>query len=429
MGTAITDVINPEMGLAHLPAFLSVANTGSIAKSSDDIFKASSAITRSIRELETALGVVLFERKPRGMLVNAYGDAVLRRARRIHEQAEQAADELCRSRALGGISRNVVFNLMFSGKKLQLLEQLSASRHLSAAAAKLGVSQAGASMSLSRIEGAIGQPLFHRMQQGMVATDTADKLVTAGKRIFAELRHMEAEISAIAGTQAGTVIIGALPLGRTYILPSAIAHTLKAFPKIRVKMVEAHYDVLVSSLRNGDIDIILGALRPASLCRGLITEPLFSDRIGIMARAGHPLADRAKINLESLLHEQWILPHPDAPGRRLIDDSFAELGLSPPEASVETGDLAIIRQLLRSSDMLTAMSPRQLRVEIESGMVTELPVPLGQTTRQIGLTLREGALLPPIATAILDSLRLYSRDLPSHCRKIRLQTETPRHDG
>lgn len=411
--------INPEQGLAHLRAFLSVASTGSIAKSSDDIFKASSAITRSIRELEKALGTVLFERKPRGMLMNAYGEAVMRRAVRIRDQAEQTADELCRSKALGAISRNVVFNLMFSGKKLQLLEQLSELRHLSAAAEKLGVSQAGASMSLSRIESAIGQPLFHRMIQGMVATDTADKLVAAGKRIFAELRHMEADLSALAGTQQGTVIVGALPLGRTYILPMAIANALKSFPKIRVKTVEAPYDVLVSRLRTGDIDMILGALRPEAMCRGLITEKLFSDRIGIMARAGHPLAGHPQIQLDELLNEQWILPRTDAPGRRLIDDSFAELGLAPPEASVETGDLAIVRQLLCGSDMLTAISPRQLRVEVESGAIVELPVPLGQTTRQIGLTLRDGALLPPIAHSILDSIRLYARDLPTHCKTIR----------
>lgn len=413
MGTAEAHTINPGLGLAHLRAFLSVASTGSIAKSSGDIFKASSAITRSIRELERALGTVLFERKPRGMLMNAYGEAVMRRAIRIRDQAEQTADELCRSKALGAISRNVVFNLMFSGRKLQLLEQLSELRHLSAAAEKLGVSQAGASMSLSRIESAIGQPLFHRMIQGMVATDTADKLVAAGKRIFAELRHMEADISAIAGTQQGTVIIGALPLGRTYILPTAIARTLAAFPKIRVRTVEAPYDVLVSRLRTGDIDMIFGALRPEAMCRGLITEKLFSDRIGIMARAGHPLAGHPQIRLDGLLHEHWILPRADAPGRRLIDESFAELGLTPPEASVETGDLAIIRQLLCSSDMLTAISPHQLRVEIESGSVTELPVPLGQTTRTIGLTLRDGALLPPIAHSILDSIRGSARGLPS----------------
>lgn len=396
-------MIGADVGLAQLRVFLSVADTGSIAKSSGAILKASSAITRSIRELETALGVALFERGPRGMLINAYGEAVLRRAARIQDQADQTADELCRSKAAGAIARNVVAGLMFSGRKLRLLEQLTELASLSAAAARLGVTQAGASMSLSRIETGVGQTLFHRLPKGMAPTDAARKLVAAGKRIFAELRHMEADLSALAGTQQGTVIIGALPLGRTHIVPTAIARTLARSPKIRVRMVEAPYDALVSGLGAGDIDIVFGALRPQT--PGLITEALFSDRIGIMARAGHPLSSQGEIRLESLLNEQWILPRPDAPGRRVIDDSFAELGFSPPTASVETGDLAMVRQLLRSSDMLTAMSPRQLQVEIESGVVTELPVALGRTTRRIGLTLREGALLPPIAHAILDAIR------------------------
>lgn len=396
-------MIGPDAGLTHLRVFLSVADTGSIAKSSGDILKASSAITRSIRELENALGAALFERGPRGMLLNAHGETVLRRAARIQDQAEQAADELGRSKGAGTIARNVVAGLMFSGRKLRLLEQLTELTSLSAAAARLGMTQAGASMALSRIEAGVGQPLFHRLPKGMAPTDAARKLVAAGKRIFAELRHMEADLSGLAGTQQGTVIIGALPLGRTHIVPTAIARTLAHLPKIRVRMVEAPYDALVSGLRTGDIDIVFGALRPQT--PGLIAEALFSDRIGIMARAGHPLSNKAEIRLESLLNEQWILPRPDAPGRRVIDDSFAELGFSPPAASVETGDLAMVRQLLRSSDMLTAMSPRQLQVEIESGVVTELPVALGRTTRRIGLTLREGALLPPIAHAILDAIR------------------------
>jgi LysR family transcriptional regulator, regulator for genes of the gallate degradation pathway len=398
-------MIDAESGLAHLRAFLSVAGTGSIAKSSGELLKASSAVTRSIRELEAALDAALFERGSRGMLLNTVGETVLRRAARIQDQAEQIADDMARSKASGAISRNVVAGLMFSGRKLRLLEQLAELANLSAAADRLGLTQAGASMALSRIESGVGQTLFHRLPKGMVATDAARKLVAAGKRIFAELRHMEADLSALAGTQQGTVIIGALPLGRTHIVPTAIARTLARLPKIRVRMVEAPYDALVSGLRTGDIDIVFGALRPQT--PGLIGEALFSDRIGILARSAHPLA-RARapeIRLESLLNEQWILPRPDAPGRRVIDDSFAELGFAPPTASVETGDLAMVRQLLRSSDMLTAMSPRQLQVEIESGVVTELPVALGRTTRRIGLTLREGALLPPIAHAILDDIR------------------------
>src|SRR5258708_1148938 len=76
---------------------VSVADTGSIAKSSVALFKAASAIARAIAELESCLGVALFERKPRGMLLNAYGVAVRDRAFRIAGEIAAAVDETSRA--------------------------------------------------------------------------------------------------------------------------------------------------------------------------------------------------------------------------------------------------------------------------------------------------------------------------------------------
>lgn len=402
-------------GLHHLRDFLSVARTGSIARSAEQIFKAPSAITRSINELERALGTPLFERQPRGMLLNAYGEAVQRRALRIHEEIRLAIDEFCDRKSEG----NALAGVLFSGRKLQLFIAVAEIKNISRVASHLNLSQAGASMALARMESTLGQRLFHRMLQGMVITDGATRLLARGKRIIAELRHMQSDLSAIAGTLTGRVAVGALPLGRTQIVPQGIAAALKLHPDLRVTTVESPYEVLVSGLRNGDIDFIFGALRHGEHGQGLIAEPLFSDRLGIIARAKHPLAGRQRISLEELLSRQWILPRIDAPGRRLVDESFKELGLEPPFPSVETGDLAILRSLLFSSDMLTAISPHQLCFEIEAGDLVELPVQIGKTMREIGITLREGAQLSPATEVVLASIRTQAQKF--------IQAEPPRN--
>lgn len=398
-----------EQCLGQLPTFLSVAQTGSIAKSSEKIFKASSAVARSIRELETAIGYALFDRVPRGMMLNPFGLAVLRRAERIQSVIAQTADEMLRARAdVRPSEKSVLLNLLYSGRKLHLLIHIAQMRHLSGAAERMGLTQAGASMALSRIESALAVPLFHRMMQGMVATDAADKVINAGKRIFAELRHLHSDISAMTGELGGLVVVGALPLGRTFVVPAAIADTLKAHGKLHIRTIEGPYETLAAALRTGEIDMIFGAVRDEAATPGLVVEPLFHDRIGILARTGHPLARRSAIALQDLLREQWILPRPDAPGRKVVDDSFHELALEPPVPSVECGDLAIVRQLLCGSDLLTAMSPHQMRVEIQAGLIQELPVVMGKTVRRIGLTLRDGAMLSPAGQVLLDNIRRQS---------------------
>lgn len=299
--------------LHHVRDFVAVAQGGSIAKASAAIYKAPSAIARAIGELERGLGVALFERKPRGLLLNAYGKAVLVRASRINDEIAEAVEA---GVVTGGrrreAERTAVANLLRGGRNIRLLTALMELRNLSSAAARVGLTQAGASMALSRMEKAVGARLFQRMMRGMVATDLGAILVSRGKRIVAELRHMRSDIAAIAGTLRGHVAIGALPLSRTHVLPTAIAATLARHPNIRITIVESTYDVLAAGLRDGEIDFIVGALRGGDKKSELATESLFDDRLGVIGRAGHPLRGR-KVALKDLLTAKWILPRPGAP--------------------------------------------------------------------------------------------------------------------
>src|SRR5256712_12747758 len=77
--SAVTEM-QPE--LRHLRAFLAVADQGSANRAGAALFRAQSAVSRSIRKLEHELGVQLFERRARGMLLTESGRALLVRTRR-----------------------------------------------------------------------------------------------------------------------------------------------------------------------------------------------------------------------------------------------------------------------------------------------------------------------------------------------------------
>jgi LysR family transcriptional regulator of gallate degradation len=395
--------------LQNLPMLISVASAESIARAAELVFKTPSAITRSILELERCLGVQLFERKPRGMLLSAYGDAVLVRARRIEDEVRTAAEELTSSTDSRPSSTSAVTKVLFNGRKLQLLIHLANERNISSAAARMNMTQAGASMALSRLEAGLGKEIFQRTAQGMVPTVEGEHVIIHAKRIFAELRHMSSDIEATAGNVAGRVVIGTLPLGRTHVFPTAIAAAIARNPGIHVTTIESPYEQLVGSLRSGDIDIVVSALRPKRLCVGLSTEALFTDSLGVLVRAGHPLAHRRSLKPEKLLDQRWVLPGPNSPGRPMVEAYFKKLGLKPPEAAVETADLAILRQLLNASDMVAVTSPHQLMFEIQSGSLVVLPLDLGETRREIGIIVREGAMLSPPAIAVLEAVREQGR--------------------
>ena len=78
--------------------------------------------------------------------------------------------------------------------------------------------------------------------------------------------------------------------------------------------------------------------------------------------------------------------------------------MAAPAAAVETGDLALLRGVLRASDMLTILSAHQLQAEISTGQLVVLPFEMPGLARQIGVTTRNHAHFSPGAQALLDEL-------------------------
>lgn len=82
------------MRLNALRDFLAVAERGSLRAAARQLGVAQPAITRTVQELEKELGVVLFERRAKGVSLTAMGEVFLRRASAIRAELQRAQDEL-----------------------------------------------------------------------------------------------------------------------------------------------------------------------------------------------------------------------------------------------------------------------------------------------------------------------------------------------
>jgi LysR family nitrogen assimilation transcriptional regulator len=68
------------LGLRQLRYFLAIAEAGALSRAAEGLNIAQSALSHHVAEIETTLGLKLFERKPRGVTLTAAG-------RRLHEHA------------------------------------------------------------------------------------------------------------------------------------------------------------------------------------------------------------------------------------------------------------------------------------------------------------------------------------------------------
>jgi LysR family transcriptional regulator of gallate degradation len=394
------------VSLRHLHAFNAVAASGGIRRSSESLFRASSAVARSVAALEESLDAQLFERKGRGMLLTAAGEEVRKRADRIEAELHAVREEAVRLRDRNGAKVGGIEALL-NERRLQAATLLAEMHHMPSVAHVMGVSQSAVSQAVARLEDMLGQSLFLRTAHGMMPTDAGRRWTESFERVLSELRHIPEDIAALAGVVLGVVTIGALPLARSQLLPTAIASVLKRHPQLHIRSLESPYEELTASLLSGRIDFIVGAQR-ASSADVFESRSLFQDKAALVARTGHPLTQRKKLTLQDLAGYPWVLSRSGTPLRESLVQFFNRQGEAPPSPAVETGDLALLRGLLVSSDMLTVLSAHQLHHEVQTGQLVVLPFEMPGMERSIGITTRKNAHLSPGAYALLAEIEAIS---------------------
>ena len=80
------------MEFRHLRSFLAVAETGHVGRAAVKLHISQPPLTRHIQQLEEALGVKLFDRTARGMVLTAAGQQFVAEARNILELSAQAVE-------------------------------------------------------------------------------------------------------------------------------------------------------------------------------------------------------------------------------------------------------------------------------------------------------------------------------------------------
>jgi len=173
------------------------------------------------------------------------------------------------------------------GSLLLVFRELLTHRRAIEAARRLGLSQSAVSHSLGRLRALFNDPLFIRLPHGLEPTQRALEL---GPRIEALIELVGTTLSSktrfdpakarrqfsLAGPESIASIIGAR-LAEIFI---------ETAPDATFAMRPLLIDLALNALRRGEIDLALG--RFTRIPPGLEAEVLYTDRLCVIARQGHP---------------------------------------------------------------------------------------------------------------------------------------------
>lgn len=290
-------------------------------------------------------------------------------------------------------------------RRLRHLQAAVSEGSLTAAAALLGLSQPALSASIKSLEGELGVPLLERHRHGVRATAGAETLLEHGRRIESELQAAWSGLRRQAQREAVTLRIGCGPSEASRLLPHALVHLRRTQPHLRVFVEYGLNEKLMPMVRLGEIDCALSSVPRTAAHPELRHEPLHTDQAVIVARVDHPLASRRNPGAAELAAYPWVLARRWELERKALDDLFAQAGLPPVQAVVETTSAVLMKTLLMNSDYLTFVPREMVFWEERAGLLKPLKGFRSAWERQVGLTLRRDQAPPPALLALMDSLR------------------------
>lgn len=393
--------------LWHLQVLKAVIETGSVTAAAAALRLTQPAASQALQNLAAHYGAALTIRAHGGVEASEAGALLLRRAETALDLLSGGLKE-----AASGASFDALAALRaMSAHRLDALIGVVRHGSFALAARASGLAAPTIHRAARELEKRLNVALFEQTSYGVKPTRRAEMLATKASLAFAELDQARAEIDALRGEEAGRTVIGAMPLARSHLAPAVAAAFSAHHPGHRISIFEGAYEDMLTGLRRGEIDILVGALRENLPAKDVVQEPLFTDALSIVMRAGHPAASAKRVTKAILQRYPWIAPRLMSPLRRHFEDLFEKSGLEAPEDIIECNSLGASRVLLMNSDRLMLLSDAQIRYEKAAGMLVSRPHPHGAVLRDIGLTTRAGWRPTQTQAALVALLKQQSKAL------------------
>lgn len=292
-----------------------------------------------------------------------------------------------------GLARGELLDGRIKLRHLVCFLEVARLKSVGQAASALGLSQPAASKTIQELEAILRVELFDRSRRNLILTSFGEVFlryagasITALKQGLQSMAHADTD-----GPVAFTV--GALPTVSARILPAAVMHFSAQRFGMKPRIVTGPNAYLMSQLRLGDVDLVIGRMADPDAMTGFSFEHLYSEKIALVVRPGHALLDAASFDIGAIGQYQILMPPPGSVIRPTVDRFLIANAIGPFASEIETVSNSFARSYTRDTDAIWIISKGVVAADIEHGLLARLPADTSDTLGPVGLTTRADA--PP----------------------------------
>jgi LysR family cyn operon transcriptional activator len=288
-------------------------------------------------------------------------------------------------------------------RHLRYFLEVARVEHITRAAEALHVTQSTLSHQIGQLEAVLGVPLFDRIGRGLQLTDAGRTFSDYARRALEEVDEGRFALEGLRDLVRGRVRIGVIHTYNSTLLPAVIAEFATAHPGIHVSIDDMPASDIAAMVASGALHLGLSFATPGR--DDVETEPLFSERLMLVVRDDHPLAQRKTVTASQLTGLRLAVQTERFVSRRMID---AELGqLIEGHVWLEMSSIGAMLETIRLQAQ-TAAILFERAINPGSGL-RQIEIVQPNVTRTAAIIWRKGRARTRAATEIAAAVRRHCR--------------------
>lgn len=223
-------------------------------------------------------------------------------------------------------------------RQLRLLVVLDEYQQISRAAKALSLTQPAVSKALAELESGLGMRLFDRTNKGLYPSPEGICMIEHAQAIEENLARAALTLESVCKANTWHLTVGVMHSAFNFV-SVALLQMQKTRPGAQSFCLTFHeggVDTLLTSLRAGRLDIVVGTAPQGGLAAGLQITPLYSDPLVWIAACDHPLALKPHIEPKDLCESVWVMAPRTTRVRHSIDAALRKLRLPVSPRMMET---------------------------------------------------------------------------------------------
>jgi DNA-binding transcriptional LysR family regulator len=256
---------------------------------------------------------------------------------------------------------------------LRVLDAVLRERSVTAAAARLGLTQPAVSNALARLRAAFDDALFVRTPSGMAPTpfarDLDDPVREALALIESALAHGGGFDPAISNRAFRFYMSD---LGEISFLPALVERVRRIAPGVYLEALGLPLEAIGDGLAGGTLDLAIGFL--PGLSAPVRRRRLFSDPYVCLMRSDHPRIG-TRLTRKLFLEASHALVSSTGSGHRVIEEALERHGVTR-RIALRVPHFTVVPMVLARTDLLLTLPSQVARAYEADGRFKSLPVPL-----------------------------------------------------